>query len=54
MYWIDNANTKKAIAYYPDHVDKMFNGGFVSIFEDNKHKSDMGVRLYCENKKISG
>ena len=51
MYWIDGANTKKTIAYRPNHVNKTFDSGFVSMFVDDKTKGDMIVRLCYENKK---
>ena len=37
--------------YRPDHVDKTFDDGFVSMFADNKYRRDIVVRLCYENER---
>ena len=38
VYWIDDGNTKKIIAYHPDHKLETFDGGFVSMFKTDRKK----------------
>ena len=52
LYWIDDDNTKNASVYCLEYANKMFDCGWVSMFVDNKHRSDIVVRLCCENKKV--
>ena len=51
VYWIDDNNTKKTIAYRPNRDSEMHDGGFVSMFKADRTQGAAVVRLFCENKQ---
>ena len=49
VYWLNDNNAKKTIAYRPDHSQEHHDGGYVSIFKTDNRDGDSVVRLFCEH-----
>lgn len=45
VYWTDDKDAKKTIAYRPDGKDQTFDGGFVTMFKgDYRMSGDVIIR----------